>query len=281
MSIYQYVDFRQFIIDRVETLQAENEHLSIREILRRVECSSPSYYKEVIVDGKKRMSLAVARRFGKFLKLSPPETEYFILLVQFNQAKTELERLHFYERIIHFKQKPQTENHFLTIREYGYMAHWQNVVIRELLPLLSSFGNRNAAERAVLASKLRIPITDRQINDAIALLESLRFVSKDGDGNYRKTATAIRAETRSPAAYKMLCQFTDLGKEIINASDVRQRLFKVAVLGMNKENRAVIEKKLDEVCQEIVEIAGADKDKVDRLYGMNIQLYPLTKLPEE
>lgn len=281
MSIYQYLDFRHFIRGRVSALQAENEHLSIREILRRVKCTSPSYYKEVIVDAKKRMSLTVARRFAHFFTLTPAETDYFILLVQFNQAKTELERLHFYEKLIHFKQKPQTENHFLTIREYGYMAHWQNVVVRELLPLLSAFGNRSAAERAELAAKLRIPITDKQIDSAIALLESLRFIRKDAEGNYRKTDTTIRAETRSPAAYKMLCQFTDLSKEIINTSEVQDRLFKVAILSMSKENRAIIEKKLDAVCQEIVEIAGADSESADRLYGMNIQFYPLTKLPEE
>jgi uncharacterized protein (TIGR02147 family) len=281
MSIYQYLDYRQFIRDRVSALQSENDNLSIREILRRVECTSPSYYKEVIVDGKKRMSLVVARRFAHFLTLTTPETDYFILLVQFNQAKTELERLHFYEKLIHFKQKPQNENHFLTIREYGYMANWQNLVIRELLPLLSAFGNRSAAERAELAAKLRIPITDKQIDSAIALLESLRFIRKDDSGNYRKTDTTIRAETRSPAAYKMLCQFTDLGKEVINTSEVQDRLFKVAILSMNKENRAIVDKKLDSVCQEIVEIAGADDESADRLYGMNILFYPLTKLPEE
>jgi uncharacterized protein (TIGR02147 family) len=281
MSIYDYHDYRQFLKGRIENLQSENESLSIREILRRVKCSSPSYYKEVIVDAKKNMSAATARRFAAFLQLSGDETEYFILLMNYNQSKTELEKLHFYEQLLHFKKKPVSDDHILKLSEYGYMAEWENTVVRELLPLVSTFGNRNGEERNVLAQLLRMKISDRQIDEAIQLLDRLKFIKKNNRGNYQKTNTAIKAQKKTPAAYRALCQFMDLGKSIINKTDSRYRLFKVAVLSMNKENCAVIEKKINEACQEIVAIAGSSTAEVDRLYAMNIQFFPLTKLPEE
>ena len=280
MDLYSYLDYRQFIRDRVEALRTEYANLSIREMLRRVRCSSPSYYKEVVIDARKNMSIATARRFAEFFKLSGDETGYFILLLQYNQAKTELERLAFYRQLLQFKKKAATDDHFLTISEYGYMAEWQNTVIRELLPLVGDFGNRNPDERTALAQLLRVKLTDRQIDEAIRLLESLRFIKKNTRGNYRKTATTIRAENQSPAAFRTLCQFMELGKSVINTTDPLYRLFKVAVMSMNKETCAIIEKKISDVCREIVEIAATGSD-VDRLYALNLQFFPLTKLPEE
>ena len=279
MSIYSYLDFRLFLHDRITTLRSENNNLSIREILRRVRCSSPSYYKEVIVDARKKMSLEAARRFAAFLQMPVDETAYFLLLVQYNQAGTELEKLHFYEQLLHFKKKPATEDHVLTINEYGYMSEWQNAVIREMLPLLDGFGNRSGAERAQIARLLRMKISDRQIDEAIRLLEKLKFIRKNSRGNYIKSESTIRAEKKSPAAYQALCQYMDMGKSIINSTDPLYRLFKVAVLGTNRETSAVIEKRVNDVCREIISIAGTGDS--DRLYAMNVQFFPLTRLPEE
>ena len=281
MTVFDYQDFRQFLKDRIEKLRTENHKLSIREILRRIKCSSPSYYKEVIIDAKKNMSGATARRFASYLQLSADETDYFILLMQYNQSKTELEKLHFFEKLLHFRKKPITEEHTLHLGEYGYMADWENTVIRELLPLLSSFGNRNGEERTDLAQLLRMKITDRQIDDAIQLLERLKFIKKNKTGNYAKTDAAIKTDKKTPAAFRALCQFMDFGKSIINTTDPQFRLFKIAVMGMNSENYAVIENKINEVCREIVSIAGTSSSEADRLYAMNIQFYPLTRLPEE
>jgi uncharacterized protein (TIGR02147 family) len=282
MSIYTYLDYRHFLRDRVATLRKENPKLSIREILRRVECASPSYYKEVVVDGRKKMSLSAARRFADFLRLTTSETDYFLLLVQYNQAATDLDKEHFYARILATRKIPvSTEDHFLKIDEYGYMAQWHHTVVRELLPLLRNFGNRNGEERARLARLLRTELTDRDIDEAVKLLEELRFIKKDKEGNYIKSDSTIRIEQKSPAAYQALCRFLDLGKTIIPATDPLYRLFKVAVLGMNRDTAAAIEKKINEVCQEIVQIAGAGTPETDRLYAMNIQFFPLTRLPEE
>ncbi|MBN1756668.1 MAG: TIGR02147 family protein [Chitinispirillaceae bacterium] len=279
MTIYAYLDFRDFLRDRIDALRRENTKLSIREILRRVQCASPSYYKEVVIDGRKKMSLSAARRFAAFLKLSADETVYLLLLVQYNQAASTVDREHFYGALIDRQKKPAGADHFLTIGEYGYMAEWYHTVIRELLPLLEGFGNRSAGERRQLASLLRVPLTDRQIDEAITLLEELKFIRKNSEGNYEKSDTTIRVEQKSPAAYQALCRFLDVGKSVITSTDPLYRLFKVAVLGTNRDTAVLIEKKINEVCQEIVQIAGASES--DRLYALNIQFFPLTKLPEE
>ncbi len=281
VSIYDYHDYRQFIRDRVELFRERNGNLSIREVLRRVKCSSPSYYKEVVVDARKNMSASTARRFAAFLRLTTEETEYFVLMMNYNQARTEMEKLLCYEKLLLHKRKPAGDSHFLNIGEYEYMAEWHHTVIRELLPLFDGFGNRNAAERAALSQKLRVKITDRQIDEAIELLEKLKFIRKNARGNYIKTEATIKTGTKTPAAFRTLCQFTDLGKNIINNTDPLYRFFKIAVLGLTGEMSPIIEKKINEACEEIVSVAGSATNAPDRLYAMSIQFFPLTRLPEE
>lgn len=281
MSIYSYIDFRLFVQDRISILRSENPNLSIREILRRVECSSPSYYREVILDAKKRMSMTIARRFAAFFSLTTDETEFFLLLVQYNQATAELDKLHFYEKLLALKKNPVTENHILNVKEYGYMTEWHHVIIRELLPLITNFGNRDKHERQELAQKLRVKLTDDQINTAIQVLESLKFIRKNSEGNYEKTEMAIRLDKKSPAAHATLCQFMDLAKSAIATTESGSRMAKMAVIGMNSEAFAIIERKINEAFQEIVEIAGTAGTSPDRLYALNLQLFPLTRLPDE
>lgn len=281
MNIFDYIDYRHYLRDRIDALRAENANLSIREILRRLDCSSPSYYKEVIVDAKKNMSISTARRFAAFLRLSDTETEFFILLIQYNQAKTELERVHFYEKLLTADKKPVSSDHVLNVNEYEYMTSWRNAAVRELLGIFMDFGNRSPDERKQLSALLRVPVSDRQIDDAVMLLEKLKFIKKNSRGNYRKTETTIKAEKKSPSAYQALCQFVDLGKSVINTTEPDYRSFKVAVLGLDRDTHAIIQKKLDEVCHDIVNLSGATTSVSDRLYALNIQFFPLTRLPEE
>jgi uncharacterized protein (TIGR02147 family) len=161
------------------------------------------------------------------------------------------------------------------------MAQWYHMVIRELLPLLPEFGNRTQEERHALSKLLRVRLTDRQIDETIKLLERLKFIQRNEQGNFEKTDAAIRSEKKSPAAYTTLCQFMDIGKTIINTTDIPSRLVKMAVLSMNSDIFSIIERKINEAFQEIADIAGTAKPDIDRLYAINIQLFPLTRLPEE
>lgn len=281
MDIYTYHDFRRYISDRIDVLREEQPSLSIREILRRVECTSPSYYKEVILDGKRRMSSTAARRFASFLMLSADETEYFLLLLDYNQATTELDKVHFLDRLMKFKKPAVTPNHFLSVNEYGYMAEWYHAVVRELLPLFPDFGNRDETERRKLAGLLRIKLTEQQIDASVTLLENLKFIRKNSDGNYEKTDIALRVEKKTPAAYKTLFDFMNIAKTVINSTDSSARMVKMGVLSLSGEACSIIEKKLNEAFQEIVDIAADAAPAVDRLYTVNIQFVPLTKLPGE
>ncbi len=281
MSVYSYSDYRQFLKDAFCELQRKNKHLSIREILRRIGSASPSYYKEVVIDSKKNMSQAMARKVAAFLKLDKNEADYFLALVGYNQSKTELERAVSYERLIRCVRRESVENRFLSVNEYKYLSSWEIPALREALRFHARFGNRDDADRKLLADRFLPKVTDEQVRKAITLLESLKFIEKDSAGNYRKTNHNIRCVEKTPAAYTILCQNMKHAQEIINTIAPETRIFKALILSVSAQEYALIEKKVNEFSKEILDIASNQGSVKDRLYSLGVQLFPLTKMPKE
>jgi uncharacterized protein (TIGR02147 family) len=281
MNIYHYINFRDFIKDAFSALRNENENLSIREILRRIGCASPSYFKEVIIDAQKKMSPVMTRKFALFLKLDTRETDYFLALVGYNQAETESERILYYEELLRHKVHTASENKFLELREYEYLSSWELSAIREFLHFHDGFKNLDAEERKKLAGCFLPKISDEQIKNAIQTLESLEFIKKDAHGNYRKTKQNIRSVKKTPAAYRTLCQNMKHALEIINTASPENRIFKNVIVSISSPTYEIIEKKVQEFCKEILDIASNDAYPEDRLYSLGLQFFPLTKLPED
>lgn len=283
MNIYSYTDYRQFIKARVEELRKRIPKLSIRELLRRVGCTSPSYYKEVILDGKIKMSLSKARDFAAFFNLSGTETAYLLLLVQYTHAKTQNERIYLYEQMLKSEKPPPsaTDDRILTVNEYAYLSNWYLSAIREVLQFYPGFGNRNREERLRLSRFFCVKMTEEQICEAIDILERLGFIAKNEAGNYRKTAQNIRSVQKTPAAYKTLCHHMQMAQTIINTAPPASRVFKTMVLSMTEETYLLIENKINELSREIYSLLNKEKHREDRLYSLSMQFFPLTKLPEE
>jgi uncharacterized protein (TIGR02147 family) len=280
MNVYGYMDYREFIRDSVDQLRSRYK-ITNRGISKKVGVKSPSYYKETVVDGTKNMSVEVARKFAKMLQLNNKETGYLAALTELGLAKTEYEKSLALEKVLRLRKRSTVDSHFLEINEYTYTYSWRYTVIREMLPLLSGFGNRSAEERTEMAKLLRPDITDKQIDEAIRLLESMKFVRKDRNGNYVKKDNIIRGENTPRIAHTALCQLVDIGKTVINQVDPESRRFKTLVLNVTKEICDMVQNKIDDFCHEILDLASKDGENGDRIYTMNIQFYPLTKFPEK
>jgi hypothetical protein len=59
-----------------------------------------------VIDAKKNMSPAMARKFASFLKNGCQRDLFFVALVGYNQAVKESERIRFYEEMLLYKISP-------------------------------------------------------------------------------------------------------------------------------------------------------------------------------
>jgi uncharacterized protein (TIGR02147 family) len=281
MNLYDYTNYREFLKATFAELRRGNKNLSMREILRRIGTASPSYFKEVVIDAKKNMSPAMARKFANFLKMDSNETSFFLALVGYNQAVKESERIRFYEELLRYKSHKTSEARFLEICEYQYLSTWELSAIREFLHFYKGFKNLDSKEREKLADCFLPKITEQQVAKAIEILESLGFIKKDSKGCYRKSSQNIRCINKTPAAYLTLCQNMKHALQIIDQVDPETRIFKNLIVSISAPAYKILEKKIQEFCKEILNIVSNDSNPEDRIYSLSIQFFPLTKLPED
>jgi len=279
MNIFSYMDFREFTRKWVEQYR-KNNSLANREIGRRLGVGSPSYFSDVFIKKIKIPSDKVAEKIAEMMKLSRRETEYFFLMIELKRVKTDIERTNIMEEMSKYWKDASSDVHVLERNEINYMTEWQNAVLRELIPLLTDFGNRNSEERQNVVKMLRPAITETQIQKAIELLESMKFITKDKKGNYVKTDQIIRGE-KPYFAVNTLSKLVSIGVRIIGVAKSEHRQFKSLILPIAEEHYPLIRKSIDKFCQELLDIVGKGKSKPDRLYNMNLQFFPLTHFNDE
>src|SRR5690606_30310888 len=113
-------------------------------------------------------------RFGRAMGLAHQEMDYFELLVQFNQSKSEEERVHYHKRLAGFQGSRarilgETQRRFYTRWYYSVVWHY--------------FGlHHNQNSPAHIAKKILPPLEPHQVEEAIAVLLELNLIRKLANG---------------------------------------------------------------------------------------------------
>jgi hypothetical protein len=81
----------------------EEERLSYRSFARDAGLGAPNYLK-LVIDGKRNLSETMAQRFAKACRLNEEASEYFRILVAFNQASDDQTRNELHDRLARFSR---------------------------------------------------------------------------------------------------------------------------------------------------------------------------------
>jgi len=104
-----YKDYRLFLRDFYREKKKFHYCYSFRLFSRVAGFASPNFLK-LVMDGRRNISRDSIPKFGKALKLTPTEIEYFEHLVFWNQGKSD------YEKTYHAKMLDQCKESILTDR---------------------------------------------------------------------------------------------------------------------------------------------------------------------
>ncbi len=271
--IFEYQDFRQFFQDRYEIRKHENPALSLRYIAAKTGMDPGTLSR--VMKGERKLDTRFAGRLGQALGLIGDEKEYFENLVLFSQAKSQTEKNHFYEKLLKLMgSKVRT----LEERQYEYYRNWYHVALRELLNTYEFTGDFQE-----LARLLRPAIRPQEARKAVQLLEESGLVEKDEQGRYFLTEALISSGN---AISSMLADnfHTSMGEIAVRALqeiDRDERSFSALTLSLSKEGFQSVDAALARFRRTVLEIAKRDA-KVDGVYQMNFQLFPLSRtLPAE
>ncbi len=268
IDIFEYIDYRKLLRDLYEDRKKEFPFFSFRYIAQKVGYSSAGFFVNV-VQRKRNISSEFIFKFAQVFKLKRAETEYFELLVMFDQAKQHEQKKYYFEKILASKK---SKIKVTEAQHYEFYSKWYYTAVREVLNFYKFDGNY-----AELAKKVSPAITPAEAKKAVALLEQLGFIKKTEPGYYRLVDDIITTgyDAQSLAINNYLTATTELARQAIDRYPRDRRSMSTLTFSCSAEGYSQIDERLKRFRREILELVRSDKD-VDRVYHINFHVFPMS-----
>jgi uncharacterized protein (TIGR02147 family) len=271
ISVFSYTDYRAFLKDFYEARKKDDPHFSHRFIASHVGFDSGYFTK--ILQGKRNISNALIARFAEFLKLKAREAEYFEALVLFNQAAGHSEKKRYLERLMSFGA---TDAAKLRRHQYELFDKWYYLAVREILAFYPFSG-----DYAKLASLTDPQIRPKEAKKAIAALERAGLIRKCASGVFERVEPVwtTGTDTQSVALVNLHRAMADLGKDAFDRFGRKNRSMSTLTLSISAREYDLLVEELEALRRKMLGLARAC-EKPDRVYQCNLNVFPLSKLPD-
>jgi len=266
-AIVDYDDYREIIRDYY--LEKKSRFpFSWRLFAQKAGFSSPNFVK-LVCDGKSGLSLKSAEKIAHAIGITGVEQEYFKKLVLLNQSQNSAERKKLSIEVALLKQSLKIR--VLKKESSNFYSSWRHQVLRELIPMM------HGASNADIASKCRGFVTENEVDESKKMLAQNGYIVQDDKGCFSQansilvaSSEALPKEVRS--MHKKMAEFA---YEAIDDIPVNERNFSGITMGIDEECYSEITKEIDNFRKKIISIITANKSG-NRVYRMNLQLFPLT-----
>lgn len=267
--VTEYQNFRVFIRD-FYTERKVRSGFTWREFAREAGYSSPVFLK-LVCDGTANLSDAGMERVAEAMGLVGVDLQYFRTLVRFNQEKDAAKKREIFKEL----RAITKENEITLVGEdqYDYYESWVNPVLREMAPYVSD------STPAQMADKLTFGAQAAEVKKALQLLQKVGLLNKTADGKYEQASKAITTgnlEFTSLSVREMHRQMGELAIRSLDEVPVDERNVSGMTFGVSEETYQRITKEIADFRRRITAIAMQDTNE-NRIYRLNVQLFPLTK----
>lgn len=268
-SIYTYINFRLFLDEQFEARKAKNPHVSHRMVAQKTDTSVGFFSK--VVKGKSKLSVDKALKFAEFFNLNQSETEFFLLLIQYDQAGNLEQRKQYLKEILQI----QAQHSRVLGEEFReFYSTWKYSLIRESLALLNDEGDPKE-----LQDRFLIPIQDEEIEQAVQKMLEWEMLEQKPEGYARSERKLQSGEGLGAELKQLNGEMMDLAKDAMYNLPFHQRGIHGLTLSLSRDAYAEFLEATNEYRRRIVALAQNSRG-VDRVLQVNLQHFPLVKAPE-
>lgn len=267
-TIFNYLDYREYLSQAVEERKRNNSHFSFRFISQHLGLKSSAFMNRVI-KGNKKLPESLVPKIAGLLKLNAVEKEYLQILVKFNHCTTTADHEELLGKLDVFRKKESARH--VQPEHYRVFARWFYIAIRELLRIINFKDDYHA-----LAASLQPKIKSKEAREAIETLEKNGLVTRGEDGVYHPLESLITTGEvwESELIKNLQIQFADLGKNAIVSIPKQQRDFSNLTFCASETTMRRISDEIAALRRKILTFADNDAD-ADTVYQCNIQLFPI------
>ncbi len=267
VDVFRYLDYRAFLTAWYESKRGR---LSYRAFARRAGLGAPNYLQQVIA-GKRNLTDDTANRFAQACGLSDDGREYFLVLVRFNQAKTDAERNVHYAELSAFRRYRRA--HRLEMADAAYHSQWFLPAIRELVHCPDF-----VEDPEWIASVLYPPITAQQASGALTALLQLGLLERDPMGRLRQRERVVSTGPETVGLH-IRNYHTEMMVRAAQSMELVPREYRdisSLTLSIRRRDLVVLKQRLAEFRRDIVALCDAE-EAPNAVVQLNLQLFPLTQ----
>jgi uncharacterized protein (TIGR02147 family) len=266
-SVKEYFEYRDFLKDFFEDRKSENPFFSYRYMGNKVSIDASHLVK--IFQKQRHVGTASIEVLIDFCDLKGTDAEYFAALVNFNKSKSDRDSRFYYEKLLALKG---VKAHPLEKNQYEFYTKWYYSAI---LTLLDFYPFKN--DYKALAAKLSPAITEGKAKKAIFLLKKLGLIKRKPGGPYYLTNTIITTgdQCRSIAVKAFQEETIRLAGESLHRHPREKRNISTVTITITEKNLDRINDTIREFRETLLRYAQ-DETNPDKVYQLNVQLFPLT-----
>jgi len=278
-----YMDFRLYLADyyqyRRELSKKDIRQYNYAVFSAGADIKSPNYLK-MIIEGRRNLSEDMIYKFAKALSLNKEQTEEFRLLVLFGQATDPAERNLHLKSLNEKRVNAKLRSGEIDQKTWEKVPSWIAWILYSMLDQQGvKFDPQNLREL------LRSKATSDEIREALdSLIRSGEVVQDAETGEMKKARTLMDAADDIPVALvrKLQTELMYLGLESLFQDNATEREFGSATMALTKQEFEELRfqlRKLRKETQKNISVKRASS-KGERVYQMNLQLFPVTKSVE-
>lgn len=266
--ILEYLDYRCYMRDFYEE-RKKTSAFSWREFAKLAGFVSPTYLK-LVCDGKTNLSKPGVLKVAKAMGLEGFERSFFERLVQLGHAKNDAEKKKVLVEIL--ESAKENKMHVLNADGFRFCERPVCPIVRELAPLMPG------ALPSEMAAKINSDVTALDVRDALQFLVKTGLLKKTGENSYEQTSKMVKVSKDAlPLTVRsMNREMGRLGVLALDGENAAERNVSGLTMGVDEAAYRKIVREVDECRRKIAAIAG-DCKKINQVYRLNLQLFPLTK----
>lgn len=222
----------------------------------------------------KESALKIASTFG----LENHQKNFFVSLVQYNQAKDSSEKFTHAQELVKLKSKNQL--YFITENQFQYYSQWINIAIREILQIDPTLKPEQICHRLSPSQKLA------DVEKVLVTLQELGLINQVNERwivSDKNISTGDQFMAASVIEFHK--QVIELGKQSLDRYPKAQRDITASTVPLSAATFEKIRKRVQEFRLEILAIAESEAHNQQNLdaevYQFNFQIFPLTSTTKE
>lgn len=268
-SVYEYINYREFLGDYYKYQKSTAKRFSHRIWAAAAGFSASNFIKNVI-DGKKDLGPSSIPKMVQACCMKKKEGEYFAFLVAFAKAKKDQEKTRLFQKISDIQNRRKVES--LSEKQFRYYGKWYYPVVREII-----VGKKVGTDLARLAAIVQPEISYSAFANAVNELLKIGLIYIK-DGYYNQSSNLIKKDIGviSLAVRNYQADMLDHAKRVLRELPPEERSISSVTMKFSKDRYNDLANRVDEFRKELLQMAAGDDDS-DTVYQVNFQLFPLSK----